>query len=202
MTACIKERKSKEREFDIMATLTDEGWGLLEGARIKNALAFIKTKWASDVISTGNALFIACISTDPVHRMLFGVLEAESAAHGNPQYRQRLRGAQKAAVGASGSFTGAGKGQTIAVELASGRMALKHLKEGARILADPPPHVSSWRYLLAPKESSPDFPDTIMHLWRSLLPGLAQMYFRTVVLWNQWPNRLFLLLDDTVAPDD
>ena len=73
-----------------MSTLTDDGFQLLEGARIKSALTFIEKEWGGGYVTTRNALIMACLASDPVHRMLFKVLQMESSAHGQFGGRQRL----------------------------------------------------------------------------------------------------------------
>lgn len=63
-----------------------------------------------------------------------------------------------------------------------------------------PSHLLAFRTLVAPEPS--ERPAVVKSTWRALLPGLAQMWYRLVVLWREtWPYKLLLLIDGDTDED-
>jgi hypothetical protein len=61
-----------------------------------------------------------------------------------------------------------------------------------------PAHIIGFRELYAPDPV--EHSSIVKAMWRSLLPGLAQLWYRFVVLWAKtWPTRLLLFLVEGMA---
>ena len=86
----------------------------------------------------------------------------------------------------------------LALKLARGDRVAKYLLVGAALLMPSddttPLHIRGFRSMF--------FGDTdlILKLWRVLLPGLAQLWFRLRYVWTQFPYCLLTLIDDKSTP--
>ncbi len=77
----------------------------------------------------------------------------------------------------------------VGVTLARGKLVHRCLQMGERIVSDTPTaHVAAFRHLFGSSA------DIIFKVWRALLPGLAQLWFRASWHFQRFPYRLILLV--------
>lgn len=141
---------------------------------------------------------IGCIVSQPTQAALFYLLKHESLKYpelAKSMQQQRDQGESQYVMG-----------QSVVLELAQGNRIGEFLKVAAATLVpsgrnnhvgvELPAHIAGFRHLFCQRGST-DFPSTAKHLWRALIGGVAQMWFRLFYSFTkQWPYMLLLLISD------
>ncbi len=136
---------------------------------------------------------VGVLVNTPIQRAMFVVLKHDGKRdHRVRRHAARMRGLYD---GAESDAEG-GVVDPAAIVLACGSKLADCLQEGASILSEAAPaHVVCFRSWFSGEA-------VILQVWRSLLPGMAQLWFRLHTTYvNQFPCRLLrLVLDDGAVP--